>query len=78
MASAEVATDLVSLLGMDRDISIEECGEEFAAALDKAASAADKVPTSTRMSFSEAVANCQDPEPMIRLVEDKKYRALFS
>jgi hypothetical protein len=78
MASAEVATDLVSLLGMDRDISIEECGEEFAAALDKAASAADKVPTSTRMSFSEAVANCHDPEPMIRLVEDKKYRELFS
>ena len=78
MASAEVATDLVSLLGMDRDISIEECGEEFAAALDKAASAADKVSISTRMSFSEAVANCHDPEPMIRLVEDKKYRELFS
>ena len=41
---------------MDPDINIEECGEEFAAALDKAASAAKKVPTTNRMSFSEAIA----------------------
>ena len=78
MANAEEATDLISLLGMDPDINIEECGEEFATALDKAASAAKKVPTANRMSFSEARANCHDPQPMRKLVEDKKYRELFS
>ena len=40
---------------MDPDINIEECGEEFATAWDKAASAAKKVPTANRMSFSEAM-----------------------
>ncbi len=67
MANAEEATDLISLLGMDPDINIEECGEEFATALDKAASAAKKVPTANRMSFSEAIANCHDPQPMRKL-----------
>ena len=37
---------------MDSDINIEECGEEFATALNKAVSAAKKVPTANRMSFS--------------------------
>ena len=52
--------------------------EAFQEALAKAELAADSLPVGERKRFSEEIAECDDPVPMMQFVEDKNYSKLFS
>ena len=78
IAEAEEANDLNRILGNECDISIEDTDEAFQEALAKAELAAGSLPVGERKRFSEVIAECDDPVPMMQFVEDKNYSKLFS
>ena len=78
IAEAEEANDLNSILGNECDINIEDTDEAFQEALAKAEIAAGSLPVGERKRFSEVIAECDDPVPMMQFVEDKNYSKLFA
>ena len=77
IAEAEEANDLNRILGNEYDINIEDTDEAFQEALAKAELAAGSLPVGERKRFSEVIAECDDPVPMMQFVEDKNYSKLF-
>ena len=71
IAEAEEANDLNRILGNECDINIEDTDEAFQEALAKAELAAGSLPVGERKRFSEEIAECDDPVPMMQFVEDK-------
>ena len=73
----ERASDLISMLGLDY---FKEVGEDktFSEALESAESAAEVAERKIRNNFNEVIANCYEPEEVMRIVEDKRYRDMFA
>ena len=77
MTDNERASDLISMLGLDY---FREVGEDkkFSNALQSAESAAEEAERKIQNNFNDAIANCYEPEKIMRIVEDKRYRDMFA
>ena len=69
--------DLISLLGLDCDIVIDEDDAMFSA-LSEATKLAEDVSATVRRRFNEVIMNCEEPDTSMKILENKDTRKAFA